>query len=704
MLRRELRGKTLVSWLTRLVLIVILFQTMLIAAILVFGGVLDEARSNAYQAFYEKVNNRREYLQREMRNRWTNMDPYVNDLRKSLTSPAGEPDRVFEASVDTLLDMLRACQVTGVYVVLNEPVAGGERYPALYIRDYDPLSNNGGSSDLYMLCGPSNLARKLRVPLDQTWQYHLALREGSRAFVDRPLKNTFLTTDPNLLGYWSPPFRLSENDVEIITYSRPLYDDRGTLRGVIGIEVTLNYLAQFLPPAELQPRDSLGYLIAMKNGEGQPLLPVITGGPLQKRMIDVSGGLEMTPLDAGRNIFQLKSKGGGETLYANAERMGLYQPNTPFEAEQWYLVGFMREDSLLGYVNRINWILQFTMVLAVVIGALGGTAISYQMTRPITSLVRQVQESEQNKELRFSPTGFMELDRLAAAVESANRQMLDSASRLSRVIEISRLPIGAFEINRATGGVFVTEQTGALLGLPETEAAAPLKAEVFAEALARGTRHPEPEEQHTYRLAPDQDRWVRIETFEGDETTIGIVMDVTEEILDKREIRRDRDLDPLTRLYNRKGFQWRFQQWRQQEEPGVSALMMVDLDNLKQVNDTYGHHFGDQYILRAVESLRHFTDPGQMLLGRRSGDEFVLLLHGFSTREALLETVAAYFQALGGSGIEMKDGTIRPVQLSAGLKWINSPSEGYEELLHYADEALYHSKRKNKGSYTVSAD
>lgn len=290
MLRRELRGKSLVSWLTRLVLIVILFQTMLIAAILVFGGVLDEARSNAYQAFYEKVNNRREYLQREMRNRWTNMDPYVNDLRKSLTSPAGEPDRVFEASVDTLLDMLRACQVTGVYVVLNEPVAGGERYPALYIRDYDPLSNNGGSSDLYMLCGPSNLARKLRVPLDQTWQYHLALREGSRAFVDRPLKNTFLTTDPNLLGYWSPPFRLSENDVEIITYSRPLYDDRGTLRGVIGIEVTLNYLAQFLPPAELQPRDSLGYLIAMKNGEGQPLLPVITGGPLQKRMIDVSGG------------------------------------------------------------------------------------------------------------------------------------------------------------------------------------------------------------------------------------------------------------------------------------------------------------------------------------------------------------------------------------------------------------------------------
>lgn len=227
---------------------------------------------------------------------------------------------------------------------------------------------------------------------------------------------------------------------------------------------------------------------------------------------------------------------------------------------------------------------------------------------------------------------------------------------------------------------------------------------MFAEALARGTRHPEPEEQHTYRLAPDQDRWVRIETYEGDETTIGIVMDVTEEILDKREIRRDRDLDPLTRLYNRKGFQWRFQQWRQQEEPGVSALMMVDLDNLKQVNDTYGHHFGDQYILRAVESLRHFTDPGQMLLGRRSGDEFVLLLHGFSTREALLETVAAYFQALGGSGIAMKDGTIRPIQLSAGLKWINSPSEGYEELLHYADEALYHSKRRNKGGYTVSAE
>lgn len=702
MIRQELRGNTLVSWLTRLVLVIILFQTVLIAAILLFGGVMDRAKDNAYQAFFEKVNNRKEYLQREMKNRWTNIDPYVGDVQEKFSEVAGSSDAVFSESVDTLLDMLRATQVTGVYMILDDPDAATGRYPALYIRDYDPLSNNGGSSDLYMLCGPSDLAKTLRIPLDQTWQYNLTLTGDNRAFFEKPLRNTLLTSNADFLGYWSQPFRLSRNDVEIITYSRPLYDQDRKLRGVIGVEVTLNYLSQFLPASELQPQDSLGYLIAKKDGSDAELLPVVTGGPLQKRMIDVGSPLQMQPVDAARGIYSLKARDSSEILYANVERMGLYLPNTPFEMEQWYLVGFMREDSLMGYVNRISRTLQLSVVLAIFIGAAGGAVISYQMTRPITALVKQVRESENDKAMNFTSTGFAELDELATAVERANRQMTASASRLSRVIEMSGLAIGAFEIDRQTGSVFITEQLAPLLGVAEDALEENLSAEAFTRLLDSARERPEPEEQHTYHLTGSGDRWVRIETYQGEQTTIGVVMDVTEEIHGKREIRRDRDMDPLTNLYNRKGFQWRFEQWRQAEAPGVSALLMFDLDNLKQVNDGYGHHSGDLYILKAVECLRSFTEPEKMLLGRRSGDEFVLLLHGFSGKEELLGAVKAFFERLGAVTLTLSDGAVRPVRLSAGLKWIAAPDESYEALLHYADEALYQSKRSNKGSFTES--
>jgi len=55
-------------------------QTLLIGTVLIFGGVLKQAKENAFQLFHEKVANRKEYLQREMKNNWTNFEPYLLNL------------------------------------------------------------------------------------------------------------------------------------------------------------------------------------------------------------------------------------------------------------------------------------------------------------------------------------------------------------------------------------------------------------------------------------------------------------------------------------------------------------------------------------------------------------------------------------------------------------------------------------------------
>lgn len=697
MARFKWRQKSIVSRLTFLVVLVIVFQTLLLTATLIIGGVFEQAEQNAFSAFYDKVNNRKEFVQREVKNRWTNLTPYVNSIENKIKRDEIDSDQVFSKIMDQLIDMLRTTQVTGAYIILDQESINSDRHPALYLRDYDPLSNIYSDDDIYMLCGPSNLAKDYQIPLDQTWQYQLKMTEANALFYSQPYSNATIASKSNLMGYWSKPFKLSENDVPIITYSMPLSDANGNLVGVIGIEITLNYLTDFFPASELQPRDSLGYLIAYKTDETDDLEPIFTSGALQKRLIYEDSALVLSSEDSDQNIYEYVNHRGNEKIYACVEKLGLYQVNTPFEAEQWYLVGFMREDYLFSYVDRIKQILEISLLYSVILGVIGGAWISYQMTKPVINLAKQVRETDNNEFLHLKPTGLLELDELSQAIERANKMMLDSASRLSRIIEMVDIPIGAFEMNKLTGNVFVTDQFYEIVGRTKDEE------KPFSDVLNSIFAKPEYDETDIYKIDAEPNRWIRLNITDQDDLVIGVVMDATGEILEKNEIKRDRDHDPLTQLLNRKGFQWRFEDLMQHAKLEVAAILMFDLDNLKCINDNYGHKWGDQYILKAVERLDDIADNSHKLLGRRSGDEFVLLLFDFDNKEALRSCVKTFFEQLPTHLIEFPDGSRNTVMISAGLMWIENQSLSYDELLHYADEALYESKRNRKGSVTESS-
>lgn len=695
------RKKSILSRLSMMTLLVVLSQTILLVALLVFGGVFDQAELNAYQTFYDKVNNRRDYLQREMKNRWTNISPYLMTIRKAVTENQVNHDAFFEASIDELILMLRTNQVTGAFIILNESRVQDYRYPSLYIRDYDPLANGYTDDDLYMVTGPSNLAKDLQIPLDQGWQYNLQLTEENTPFIQKPIDSAMVTSKSNLVGYWSQPFKLKEGDMDIITYSMPLLDLSGELVGVVGVEISVSYLSKFLPATDLQPRDSLGYIIAYKEDKTDALIPLVTGGALQQRLIDTDKPLELELEDENKKIYRLRNHFGNEAIFASYEKLGLYALNTPFESEDWYLIGFMRSDYLLSYVNRIAQILEISIALSIGIGILGGIIISYQMSKPIIGLAKEVRDSNQMQTIKLSSTGLKELDELSFAVETANKMMLDSASRLSKIIDLVSLPIGAFEMSKNSESVFVTDQFYDILELTESEILSCREKTAFSEMLGRIFSNPEPEEENVFKLMGMPTRWIKVMIKETESDVLGVVQDVTDEILEKNQIKQDRDLDPLTKLYNRKGFQWRAEKIIP-VATGVNALLMFDLDFLKQINDAYGHKWGDVYIINAVENLKKTAKEGHMLLGRRSGDEFVMLLHDFKSKEEIIKAIDQFFVRLEERKTVFPDGSLKPVRISAGLLWLSDRSLSYDEMLHYADEALYDSKRYNKGSYTVS--
>ncbi|MFL1514432.1 putative bifunctional diguanylate cyclase/phosphodiesterase [Pseudomonas prosekii] len=156
--------------------------------------------------------------------------------------------------------------------------------------------------------------------------------------------------------------------------------------------------------------------------------------------------------------------------------------------------------------------------------------------------------------------------------------------------------------------------------------------------------------------------------------------------------------DPLTGLPNRMLLADRIElaMSKVQEQGGCFALMFIDLDGFKPVNDAFGHHMGDQLLrevgIRLREDLR-----SQDTLARIGGDEFVLLVRLIEPSDALnlasrqVELIARSFQVAD-----------HDLQISASLGIAMFPGNGHtaQELLMNADAAMYHAKGAGKNGYS----
>lgn len=148
--------------------------------------------------------------------------------------------------------------------------------------------------------------------------------------------------------------------------------------------------------------------------------------------------------------------------------------------------------------------------------------------------------------------------------------------------------------------------------------------------------------------------------------------------------------DYLTDLYNRKGFYTALSAARRDNKS--VAVYLFDLDNLKKVNDKYGHDMGDRMLRTFADILRKHTRNGDILC-RYGGDEFAAALTGMDDEAKVLakgEAICSAFAASFGDD-EISFGC------SGGVVISNDPSDPLNELIARADIAMYHTKDENKG-------
>jgi diguanylate cyclase (GGDEF)-like protein len=127
------------------------------------------------------------------------------------------------------------------------------------------------------------------------------------------------------------------------------------------------------------------------------------------------------------------------------------------------------------------------------------------------------------------------------------------------------------------------------------------------------------------------------------------------------------------------------------------AVLFIDLDHFKHVNDSYGHGAGDAVLVEVARRLR-VTVRESDTVARLSGDEFVVLIQTFDDVQQL-KLIAQKLIATMHAPIEY-DGQWLTVGLSLGISIFPGDGDNAEDLLHNADVAMYRSKRDGRNTYT----
>ncbi len=131
------------------------------------------------------------------------------------------------------------------------------------------------------------------------------------------------------------------------------------------------------------------------------------------------------------------------------------------------------------------------------------------------------------------------------------------------------------------------------------------------------------------------------------------------------------------------------------------ALLFIDLDRFKIVNDTYGHATGDQ-LLQSIATRISGTGHGTELVGRLGGDEFVLAVPG-STSTSAIAARARMLLATLGSPVEIEGKPIR-IGASIGISVFPTDGDSVESLIKFADRAMYQVKSGGRNFFTFSTD
>lgn len=678
---------TIFHTILRSMLWILFIEIALLVGILYLCRINTSLEQNAVDILQIQTENRQNYLQGQMLDAQdlSSLAGKINAVTQAmlddgeisldtLDSGSDAASPLLLSIGDSLISSMRHRPVTGIFVVLNthdlDTRKKGEPLPCLYLRDLDPNSSpSQRNSDLMLVRAPAQVVQSLYIATDTSWTPSINYEaNGSSGFLYPVFQAAYHGNgelDAADYGHWtSSPYTLSGDDHSAIAYTIPLILDDGTVYGVLGVEILESYLQALLPGTELQNDSSGTYLLGVASnsaiGKDDLTVSVISASPA-----------------------------------ANAPQQSY---------DQTLLIGSVPVSALYAFSGYVVRLLIIAVLVVLTAGLFSSLVLARKLSRPISRLSDEVAHARESRSSipMLSATGIIELDRFSSAFTQLGREVLDTSTKFLRIMDMASVELGGYELRSAPDSIYVTDNFFDLLGMPGVDAD-DLTAQSFRELLQRFERScphsPAPDGAMLYhiRLPSGKERYLRIETTHEDGTQVGLAEDVTANTLEKLRIEHECDYDTLTDLYNRRAFHRICAEFFcSPEKLGHAALLMFDLDNLKQINDTFGHDCGDEYIRLTGECFAK-NAPARTVCARISGDEFNALFYGYNDQDTLRADICALKAALEQSVVQLPSGRELRVSVSGGVAWYPESSTNLITLRKYADFAMYQVKHSRKG-------
>ncbi|MFR7590120.1 MAG: EAL domain-containing protein [Longibaculum sp.] len=680
----------------------------------VYYDVLGEIDQNSQNLFDQQVFNRSHDLQTMMVTKWSNLEidmnrinaiteKLVNEKKISLNNLSYDSDDstvLLDNVSNELISMLRNHGTTGAYILLSdgqfENHKGENFYPGLYVIDNDPEGDFSGTSDLLLARSPMKLVNKLNIPTDSCWQPSFEFKENDHAFYQKAFDNFQLVlkdSDFSLkdVGCWIQPYQLYGSNTYRISYMLPLICNQ-KIYGAIGIDIAFPYLQKILNYNELTSNEHGGYMLALQQDD-HTYQSLFLNGPYYSRSFKQFSTIE-TKDNNGEYI--------NNEIYCSSSPIKLYNTNTPYEEEQWVLLGLVDKGDLFSLTNQMIDMLMFMFTIIVIIGFIISFIMTRYISKPIIDLATRIaQTTNATTRLNLKRTNILEIDQLIVAIEKMSDDVLESASRFTNIIRLANTKLAGFEIDYQTHQFFITEGFFDIFMLFDIDTQG-MTFEEFTKifkAFDSSCTPTQNRNEYMYHIESEGEQiYLRLRYMETEEKCVGLIEEVSDIIKERQAIEHERDHDVLTDLINRRAFQ------RQMKRlfsiyPHLlktAALVMMDLDNLKAINDKYGHDCGDAYIKASAETFRDYS-PEKTIVSRTSGDEFYLFYYGYETKEQINLELQKLKHAIDHATVQLPNEEVVRIRVSGGIAWYPDDSMDFDELQRFSDYAMYSVKHTVKG-------
>lgn len=701
----------------------ILLQAAILLGSLYLSGIFSQVNSNERSILGKQVVNRANYLEIQMTQQWSDIAELAQSINRKtqaaieqgairldlLENDSKEASKLIGMICTDMIETMYRNKNSGIYVIFNTSSLDGNVEPktGFHVRDFDPTVNATTQySDLLLECAPISTVKAMNISTDTGWDTRYDFGTAYGDYFRKPFMEAYRAMRKlEAVDYacWNSSAQSSLPSG--LTYSMPLMLEDGTLYGVLGVELLDDYVGDSLPYDELGFGTDGTYMLALfDKGTNRATLKMVSGKTRLRRGETIA----LTPGKDGSYAFEQD----GKKIVTQMDRLTVYDMYAPFDSETWVLMGATTAQSLYAFSKRVSRMILLAIALMLIFDAAGSVLIARRLSKPIEKLSKEVDIARMNENgiPRLSITGIREIDHFAEAFAGLSREAINTSTRFLRMLDMASVDIAGCEFDTSKEAdvtpAFATDNFFPLLGVPNGDAGNVTLGQIkmlqskMTDSILSVEKKGDSTLLHV-RSLDGKERYVRLKETQIESRTIVLAEDVTTSTLERLRIERERDYDLLTGLYNRRAF-YRFagRLFDRPDKMKHTAVVMMDLDNLKRTNDTFGHEWGDRYIHEAAVCFLR-SIPDGTLCARVSGDEFNILFCGYDSREAVQRAIDRLVSGVENSHFNLPDGQATRIHVSGGIAWY--PEDGTElmELIKCADFAMYQMKRNEKGRFGV---